>query len=197
MEKIGKAMKNALVFCLFMLILILLFPVAVLWLIVGVPIEYFCYIRSAFYKNEHIKYEMLCTFDEKYKFYNELFANHVPIRYFADRKRGMFGFGWFYYKDILILQNDCVYYYHAEKQQWCRQVDELDPPLILTLDEHIEGEIIAFNNLAGENICNKAVWLTNEKDIQDHLEQARKEPRFLLYDDSRVEALKRFCQENA
>lgn len=197
MEKIGKAMKNALVFCLFMLILILLFPVAVLWLIVGVPIEYFCYIRSAFYKNEHIKYEMLCTFGANYKFYNELLANNIPIRFLADRKRGAFGFGWFYFKDILILQNDCVFHYDAQEQQWSWRVEELDPPMILTLDDYTALEIDDYNTVAGEYICNKAVWLTNVKDVQDHLEEAKKEARFLLYDDSRVEALKRFCRENA
>ena len=196
MEKISKTMKNLLVSCLFVILLILLFPVAVLWLIVGVPIEYFCYIRSAFYKNEHIKYEMLCTFDADYKLYNELVANRVPIRYFADRRRGRAGSGWFYFKDILILQNDCYFHYDAEEQQWCWRVDELDPPIIQMLDEDPEQDIMAFNTVAGENICNKAVWLTNEKDVQDYLEEARKEPLFLLYDDSRLEALKRFCQEN-
>ena len=68
--------------------------------------------------------------------------------------------------------------------------------MILTLDDYTALELDDYNTVAGENTCNKAVWLTNKKDIQDHLEAARKEPRFLLYDDSRVEALKRFCREN-
>lgn len=197
MEKISKAMKNVLISCLFAILLILLFPVAVLWLIVGVPIEYFCYIRSAFYKNERIKYEMLCTFDADYKLYNELVANHVPIRYFADSRRGRAGSGRFYFKDILILQNDCIFHYDDQEQQWSWRAEELDPPMILTLDDYTALELDDYNTVAGENTCNKAVWLTNKKDVQDHLEEARKEPRFLLYDDSRVETLKRFCQENA
>ena len=63
----------------------------------------------------------------------------------------------------------------------------------MTLDEYIETEIQEANELAGQTICRDAVVLLDSSFVE-HTEPAKKESRFLLYEDDPAEALNRFCQ---
>ena len=63
----------------------------------------------------------------------------------------------------------------------------------MTLDEYIETEIQEANRLAGRKICTDAVVLLDSSCVEN-VETAKKETRFLLYENDLAESLKRFCQ---
>ena len=90
--------------------------------------------------------------------------------------------------------------YDTESGEWkyCDEDiydDENEKRSIMKLDECIETEIQEANELAGEIICNKAVVLIDVSCV-NNVELAKKESKFLIYDDNRVEVLENFCKNN-
>ncbi|MBO5148553.1 MAG: hypothetical protein J6C24_07825, partial [Clostridia bacterium] len=60
--------------------------------------------------------------------------------------------------------------------------------------EYLETEIQEANELAGDTICDKAIVLIDANCI-DNVEFAKKESRFLVYNDNREEVLNDFCNK--
>ncbi len=209
MKRIMEAIKNAastvFLYIIGTICLILFFIFAVFY----IPVDYIRYKRSPYYKIERIKYSFFDGTGDGFKLYNEIAENELPIEYFQDPKKEAVSLGKFVYNGILLISDCCYNFtYNPEEEKWGwwdegedgdeeSKDDGEERQLIMGLDEFIKEEINSANTAMGKEICSRAVVVTCEKNIENNLEEARKEPRFLLYDDSRVEALKRFCQENA
>lgn len=163
-----------------------------------IPVDYVRYKRSAYYKKERKKYSAFATTSVKFQFYNDILENELPIEYIPDPKSDELERGCFLYNGILLMPEKVTFYFDPTEEEWGWWNGKGSKrKLLLSLDKFLEFGINDVNRLAGKEICNRGVVVICEKDIENNLELARTEPRFLLYDDSRMEALKRFCQENA
>ncbi len=202
MKRRLKAIKNKVSTVLLSILgAICLIPFGI-YMILNIPVDYIRYKRSAYYKNEGKKYKLFDGMGEDFKLYNEIVKNELPIDYFRNPKEEFVSLGKFVYNGILLIPDYCYdFTYNPQEEKWGwwgeTEDENQESGSIMGLDEFIEEEIHSANSAMGKEICNRGVLLTCEKDINNDLEEARKEPLFLLYDDSRVEALKRFCRENA
>ena len=160
------------------------------------PFDYIKYKRSLYYKTLHRKYSLFSATGTNFKLYNEILKNGLPIRYIENPTEPSPEYGYFVFKNILIIGNVFCFKYDEESGNWTySSEDEGEERTIISLNEYIENEIEYVNKLTGETICNRAVVLIDENDV-DNVLKAKNDPRFLLYDDNREEELKRFCKNN-
>lgn len=171
---------------------------AVLWLIILIPFDYFKYKNSCFYKKEKEKYTLFAGNTVELKIYNEIVKNMLPIRYVKNPNDTSITGGWFIFDKTLIIINGFWFGYDEENKKWTCEIEKEDldegESSIITLDEYVETELQEFNEIIGEPLCNDAIVLIDEEDV-DNPEMARSEERFLTYTFDRVAKLKRFCKE--
>ena len=151
-------------------------------------------------QKEHKKYKLFVGTGTYFDIYNEIIKNDLPIKYISNPDDDLLRCGWFVYKNTLLIPNVFAFEYDNETKKWnyyC-EVDEEDGTekrIIMSLDEYIETEVREANELARENICDKAIILIDVNDIKN-AEFAKTESRFLTYNDNREEALKNYCNNN-
>ncbi len=159
------------------------------------PLDYIKYKRSPYYKKERKKYRLFAASGCAFEIYNEILKNNLPIRFFANPKEASLESGWFVFGDILIIPNVFSFDFDSESQRWlyCDEDDE-EKRTIMALDEYIEIEIREANELAGRVICTDAIVLI-DADCIENMDMAKKEKRFLIYEDNRAEVLRQFCEQ--
>lgn len=202
MKRILKEIKNKVStvwLCILSAVCIIPFCI---FMVLNIPVDYIRYKRSPYYKNEGKKYKLFDGMKDVFKLYNEIAKNELPIEYIANPKDDSLSSGMFAYNGILLIPDlyyNFTYNPQEEKWGWWGETEDENEEigLIMGLDAFIDEEIHSANTAIGKEICTRGVLVTWEGDIENNLEEARKEPLFLLYDNNRVEALKRFCRENA
>jgi len=165
-------------------------------LVLSLPFDYIKYKRSHYYKTIHKKYTLFAAMGSYFELYNEIIKNDLPIKYFSNPNETSLEYGWFVYDNTLIISNVFSFKYNFENCQWnyCVEDEEAEGErFIMPLDEYIETEIQEANQLAGEVICDKAVVLIDASCIEN-IDLAKKEKRFLVYDDNREDVLISFCK---
>ena len=178
-------------------VFILAFLGTILFGICGIfilPFDYIKYKRSPYYKNERKKYEWFSAQSIHFKIYNEIAKNSLPLRFIPHPTEESVECGWFVLGSTLILPNSFPFDFNPETQIWAFCCDANDDKQeILSLDEMSEIELENYNRLVGEPLCADAVVLIDIDDIENY-ELAKKEKRFLIYDENRLEVLKQFCE---
>lgn len=169
-------------------------------LILLLPVDYFKYRRSPYYKTEHKKYRLFAGTGINFELYNEIIKNELPIKYIYNPNDESLECGWFVYDNTLIIPNVFCFEYNTESDKWnyCGEVvedDGTEKRIVMSLDEYMETEMQEVNELAGDMICDKAVVLIDVNCVEN-VELAKKENNFLVYDDNREEVLKSFCNKN-
>ena len=192
LSKIGDFFES-----LFAILFTLFFGICVVFLL---PLDYIKYKRSLYYKTERKKYQHYAASGINFEIYNEILKNDLPIKYINNPNDDSLECGWFVYNNTLIIPNAFSFKYNAETEKWnyCVEIieeDDTEKGIIMSLDEYIETEIEEANRLAGDNICDKAIVLIDVNCI-DNAELAKRESKFLIYDDNREEVLKNFCNKN-
>ena len=143
---------------------IILFPVVLLFLlglVIITPFDYFKYKKSRYYKDTKEKYSWLCTSSYYIKFYDMIKNENLPIDFYRCNYVPITGYGFFVYKDILIL-NDYEPCYDQEKNVWLVEID--DEYIDLKVD--VENAIDRCNELLKADVCKKAVVLI-DSDLYD------------------------------
>ena len=181
---------------LFAILLALIFGICVVFLL---PFDYIKYKRSFYYKKERKKYKLYAATGIIFEIYNEIIKNDLPIKYIPNPNDDSLEDGWFVYNNTLIIPNCLAFEYNTVTEKWnycCEVVEEDDTEkrIIMSLEEYIEIEVQEANELAGYNICDKAIVLIDANCI-DNVEFAKKESRFLVYNDNREEVLNDFCNK--
>lgn len=181
---------------LFGIVLVLLLGVYVIFLL---PLDYIKYKRSLYYKTERKKYRLYAGTGINFEIYNEIIKNDLPIEYIYNPNDDSLERGWFVYNNILINPNVFSFEYNTETEKWnyCCEIiedDDAEKRIIMSLDEYMETEVQEANKLAGDAICDKAIVLIDANCIEN-VELAKRETRFLIYDDNREEILKNFCNK--
>ena len=165
-------------------------------LLVQLPFDYLKYKRSAYYKKERKKYRLLAGSGTHFEIYNEILKYDLPIRFIENPEDPSLECGRFVFEDILILVDGLPFEWDPQSGTWkyCTEYEE-EPQELVSLEEYIEDEMAFANEMAGEVICKAAVVLLDGSGIEDP-ELAKREKRFLVYENNRAEVLKQFC-ENA
>ena len=145
---------------------ILLLPVIVLslfGLLIITPFDFLKYRKSRYYKDTKDKYSWLCTSSYYIQFYDIIKNENLPIDYYRCENAPVTGYGFFVYKDILIL-NDYEPCYDEEKNVWLVEME--DEYVDIKVD--VENAIQRCNELLKNDVCKRAVVLMDEDLYEQH-----------------------------
>lgn len=160
--------------------------------VVTLPFDYIKYKRSLYYKKERRKYTLFAATGVAFDLYNEILKYDLPIRFYENPHDPSPACGWFVLDDTLIIVNAFSFELDEESGEWRYCCDEDETYMLL--EEYIETEIAEANELSGQVICSDAVVLV-DGDEAGVVEKLKAEKRFLVYENDRVEVLKRFCED--
>ncbi|MBQ7827457.1 MAG: hypothetical protein IJ386_04245 [Clostridia bacterium] len=182
----------------------------ILALIIMLPPDYIKYKRSPYYKKERKKYSLFAASGTHFEVYNTVIKHDLPIEYIPGEESDELQCGWFVRGETLIILDGFPFEYDAEKGAWnyCEYdeyEDEYDSDNgeghdaekeIMPLDEYVELQLSHINDAVQGRTFTDAVILVDEDFVEDNVDAAKSEPRFLVYsdsDNSMTEVLKRFC----
>ncbi|MBE6718252.1 MAG: hypothetical protein E7574_03220 [Ruminococcaceae bacterium] len=172
---------------------ILLIPIAVvflLFLLVLTPIDYYKYKKSRYYKDTKEKYSWLCTVSYYIKLYDLIKKENLPIDYYRCNNDNFTGYGFFVYKDTLIL-NEFDPCFDAEKNIWLAEIEDE----YVDIKGEVEAAINECNDLLKNDICKKAVVLIDKDLFDEHPDVKYENIDFLpVKNDYDIEAIKTILQ---
>lgn len=157
-------------------------------LVLYTPVDYLRYRSTRFYKHFKEKYTWLCGGSTFIKVYDLIQKNNLPIEYFRNEIVPSAGYGYFVYKDSLLLldYNVC---YDDEQGKWVVNFGDDEPA---PLESVAAGEIDAFNTNFGKNI-KKAVVLIDEELYNEIVDYTFSDVCFLKVENEKyLSALKGF-----
>ncbi len=168
---------------------ILLLPVVVLSLLallIKTPFDYIKYKRTRYFKDTGEKYSWLCTSSFHIKLYDAIKRESLPIEYYRGSLESVTGYGYFLYKNILILiENDL--HFDVEKNIFTIEIEDE----YVDMKHYIQDAIKECNDHLKDEICKKAIVLIDGDIYNEHLKI--KDEWFELvpiYNDNVMEALK-------
>jgi len=150
------------------LITILLIPVIVIFLLLLIlvtPYDYLKYIRTRYYKDTKQKYSWFCTNSYYIGLYDLIKKENLPIDYYPCQEQSVAGYGYFVYRDTLIL-NDYEPYYDPEKQTWLVEVEDG----YVDMEQHAETVREECNRQLGSEVCKKIAILMNRDLLKENPE---------------------------
>ena len=145
---------------------VLLFPVAIVFLLgllLITPFDYLKYKRTRYYKDTKEKYTWLCTSSYYISFYDLIQKANLPIAYYRYDKEPTTGYGFFVYKDILIL-NDYEPCYDEERNIWLVEIEDE----YIDMEENVREVIGRCNELLKTDVCKSAVVLIDKDLYEQH-----------------------------
>lgn len=172
--------------------IVIIFGVCLIFML---PFDYIKYKKSLYYKNTKRKYVPFVGTNHKFKIYNEISKNNLPISFIHHPKENSILYGQFVFEKTLIIVDVFDWVYDPEEEKWLVLIghDE-EKRSLLSIDEYIETEIEECNQAFEEKICDKAVILIREDELEN-AGNAYKEERFLIYKDDIIEKLKLFIEK--
>ncbi len=184
-EKFGEAMLTVFIVTL----LVLASPFIIVWLVISTFRDYFKYIGSRYYHDTGEKYSWLCADSYHVAFYNDIKDAQLPIDYYRNKEIKITGYGYFIYKDILLL---CDYdsdtlFFDKDNDEWL-VYEEND---YLLLENEVNEEIKKVNDFLGKVICKRAVLFVESDLLDDVPEKYYKKIDFLpITDGDKISAIK-------
>ncbi len=148
------------------LVTILLFPVVLLFLLgllIATPFDYIKYKRTQYYKDTHEKYSWLCTSSYYITLYDLIKKENLPIAYYRCYDALVTGYGYFIYKDTLIL-NDYEPCFDGERKVWTVEIEDE----YVDIKEEVEAAIENCNAFLKAEVCKKAVVLIDRDVLSEH-----------------------------
>lgn len=177
----------------FIFFVIILSPVLLpigIFLLLSTPFELINYRHSHFYKDFQVKYRALATSSIHYRLYNKIKEAPLPIEYLRDPQGKYFDDGYFFYRDVLFV-NDLFPHFDNEKKTWMVK-NETEH---VKLRDELAKMVLQFNKLRGENVCRRAVALVENIFEEDLSSVDIESDDVLLYKDKGdIAALKQFIE---
>ena len=188
-------MKNAIKKFFSFILAIFITIIVGVCLILLLPFDYIKYKSSLYYKNTKRRYAPFAGTNHKFKIYNEISKNGLPISFIHHPKERSILYGQFVFEKTLIIVDQFDFEYDSETEQWFFSLESDDEDrILLSTDEYIETEIEEVNQAFGYRICDNAVILISADDLEN-AESAYREEGFLVYKDDMVEKLTLFCKK--
>lgn len=176
------------------LLTILLIPVICIFLIVlllGIPFDYIKYRSSRYYKDTKEKYSWLCATSYYVGLYNLIKKENLPIDYYRSTEVPITGYGYFVYRDMLLV-NDYEPCYDAEKQTWLVESEDE----YVELEQEVEAVRKRCNQQLGSEVCKKTIVLIDKELLEAHPDALYENIELLPVNDScDVVALKKLTSQ--
>lgn len=173
---------------LFSPFILILFAV---FIVVLTIINYIKYKKTSYYKDTKERYSWLCADSAHISFYNDIKKSELPIDYYRDKNIKTAGYGYFVYRDILIIRDfDNVIYFDSEQNEWFIYEEHGE----ILLKEKVEEEIKKANEFFGENRCNKAIVFL-DAEVFDETSEKHYENFEFLRDTDKISELNEFIQK--
>ena len=142
----------------FILILLAVF------IVVLTIINYIKYKKTSYYKDTKERYSWLCADSAHISFYDDIKKSELPIEYYRDKNIKTAGYGYFVYRDILIIRDfDNVIYFDSGQNEWFIYEEHGEN----LLKENVEEEIKKANEFFAENRCNKAIVFVEDEVLDE------------------------------
>ena len=182
MKKKNKPIKEAVLNVLYLLIAILF----LLLTVIITPFDYMKYKRTRYYKDTKERYTWLCTSSYYIGFYEMIKKANLPIDYYRYHKVPTAGYGYFVYRDTLIL-NDYDPCYDEEHNVWQVEIEDE----YVDLAEDVQRNIDQCNELLKAEVCKRAVVLIDKDLLAQHPDAKYENISFLpVSNDLDVDAIK-------
>jgi hypothetical protein len=188
MKAFSGKFREAMVTVFIVILLILASPFILVWLIFATITDYIKYKQTQYYKDTGEKYSWLCCHSSCISFYNDITNAHLPIEYYRDKGIKITGYGYFIYKDTLLLCDyDSDFFFDKETDEWVIY-DEHD---YILLETAVDDYIKKVNDFLGRKVCNKAIIFTESELLEDAPENKYERIEFLpMTDGDKFSALK-------
>lgn len=173
LKKFGEALLTFFIAVLF----IIFSPIILILFLIKTVSDYFKYIKSRYYRDTHEKYSWMCASSDYITFYNTIKNAELPVEYYRDNQIKETGYGYFVYKDTLLIcdyDSDSVYF-DKEREEWFAY----DTKDCVLLESEVDKEIEAVNKFLGENRCSKAVIFIESSILEDVPEKHYERIEFL------------------
>ena len=168
---------------------VIFLPIVVLFLLgllLITPFDYLKYKKSRYYKDTKEKYSWLCTSSYYIKFYDMIKNENLPINFYRCDYAPITGYGFFVYKDILIL-NDYEPCYDEDNNVWLVEIEDE----YIDIKNDVENAIDRCNELLKIMYVKKAIILIDKDLFEEHPNVKYENIEFLpVSNDLDVEAIK-------
>lgn len=174
-------------------ILVVLFIPFLILIIIGVflytPIDFIRYRITKYYKDTKEKYTWMSTSSYYIRMYDSIMKADLPIEYIRRKEVRLNGYGYFFYKNFLIL--DYLMFYDKEINAWTAEVNEDEG--YIRVEEAVNRDIQEFNEYMNAEIVNRAAILVRNDEIDKFSIQELENCEILLVaQDDITTALKNF-----
>ena len=174
-------------------ILIITSPILLIGFVILMLPNYFKYKKTCYYADTKEKYTVFNADLTYINFYDSIKKSDLPIDYYRDKETKIAGYGYFVYRNILIICDfDNVFYFDSGQNEWFIYEEHGDIPL----KEKVEEEIKKANEFFGENRCNKAIVFLDAETFDEIPEKNYENFEFLRDTDKISELLDFISREN-
>lgn len=164
------------------ILLILASPFILIWLIFATITDYIKYKKTQYYNDTHEKYSWLCARSYYVVFYDAIKSASLPIDYYRDKETKLTGYGYFIFKDVLILcdYDSDILCFDKDNNEWL-VYDEHD---YMLLEPTIDEELKKVNEFLGENRCKRAILFVESELLEKATEKEYEQIKLLPIEDS-------------
>ena len=135
------------------------------------------------------------TFNQKDRAYKLALSFSLDIDALSKLSLRVTLYGQFVFEKTLIIVDAFDWTFDSKAEKWLISIEhDEEERSLLSIDEYIETEIEEVNRDFEEKICDKAVILIHEDELEN-AENAYKEERFLIYKKDIIEKLALFCEK--
>ena len=189
MEKKRITAKDIIFYILVPVFIVLAF----LWILISTPIDYLKYKKTIYYKETKERYSWLCASSYYVNFYDMIRKENLPIEFYRCKDVSLTGYGYFVYKNTLIL-NDYDPWYDKERNAWLIEIEDE----YVDIKDDVDEAITKCNEFLKDDICKKAVVLIDKELFDEHSNVEYENFEFLpVHDGSNAEALKSYISANS
>ena len=118
-----KEKRSALKDVLYTLLFLPLILLSIIGFLVFTPIDFVRYKRMAYYKDTRTKYHLFISLSPYVQLYNAVKKSALPIDYHPSDADFCEGYGFFTYKDTLIL-NDIAPHFDKKENRWTVEIND-------------------------------------------------------------------------
>ena len=160
-----KEKRSALKDVLYTLLFLPLILLSIIGFLAFTPIDFFRYKRMAYYKETHTKYHLFISLSPYVQLYNAVKKSALPIDYHPTDADFCEGYGFFTYKNTLLL-NDLVPSFDEKENEW--KVESGNA--YVSLQDEVNRILAQCNAFLDEGCCEKAIVLVKAKLLAEHPE---------------------------
>lgn len=146
------------------LTIILIMPMAllfVLFVILYTPVDFINYRKTQYFKDTKEKYYWYANNSFYVRLYNIIKKANLPVEYYRDNSVKLTGYGYFVYKNILILTYNDINYDNETNECFIMT----DGDNYIKIEDSVKSDIENFNGFIKANIADRALVIIENSEM--------------------------------